>query len=189
MEYRVRRAESDADLRGILSLQAANHRDVVASGERASQGFVSLRHDFALLREMNAAWGHVVAVTPGAEQVVGYALTMEERFRHRLPLLEPMFERIERLSWRGRPVREWRWYVMGQVCVAKEHRGQGLVEAMYAEQRRLTAAGFDLVVTEISRLNPRSLRAHERAGWDVLDVYTDAGEEWVVVGHAVHDAA
>lgn len=185
MHCTVRRAEGDDDLRGILSLQAANHRDLITPQERAANGFLSLRHDLGLLREMNHPWGHVVSVETATGRVVGYALTMEQRFRSRLPLLDPMFTRIERLEWRARPVHAWRWYVMGQVCVAKERRGQGLVERMYAEQRRLTAPGYDLVVTEISRLNPRSIRAHEKAGWEVLDIYEDAGEEWVVVGHDV----
>lgn len=208
-EYEVRCARSDEDLRQILALQAVNLREAVGEDERRAQGFVTLRHDAALLREMCGSEAHVVATARGSDEVVGYALVMLKEFRTRLTLLEPMFARLEGLTFRGRPMRDvvgdgtgnrggdaagksageskgrngaWRWYVMGQVCVAKAHRGQGLVERMYQEHRRLMSPRYDLLVTEIDRANTRSMRAHERAGWVVMDEYPSDGREWVVVG-------
>jgi ribosomal protein S18 acetylase RimI-like enzyme len=180
--YDVRPAESDADLRGILALQAANLPGAVGEEERRSEGFVTLRHDLGLLREMNEPWPHVIATPAGSGEVVAYALVMQRRFRERLPVLESMFQRLERLAWRGRPVGAWRWYVMGQVCVAKEHRGRGLVERMYAEHRTRMAPHFDLMLTVIDRTNTRSVRAHEKAGFEVIEEYTeDGGPEWSIV--------
>jgi ribosomal protein S18 acetylase RimI-like enzyme len=181
--YDIRPAASDGDLRGILALQAENHRSALGPEERRAQGFVSLRHDLALLREMNTPWAHAVASPAGGDGVVAYALVMLPRFRSRLPLLDPMFERLDGLAWRGRPIAAWRWCVMGQVCVARAHRGRGLVDGLYADLRRRLAAGFDLMITEIDRENPRSLRAHEKAGFEVMDEYrAEGGSAWVVVG-------
>lgn len=183
--YVIRGARKDDDLRQILDLQGANIRETLDENERASQGFVSLRHDLGLLREMNEPWPHVIATTTGdrGEEVVAYALVMLERFRGRLPLLDPMFERFDSIAFRGRPLREWRWYVMGQVCVAKAHRGRGLVERLYEAHRAQMASSFDLTVTEVDLANPRSLRAHARAGFEVLDEYrSDDGREWAVIG-------
>jgi ribosomal protein S18 acetylase RimI-like enzyme len=182
-DYEIRAAASDENLRQILALQAANLSGALDAGERRAQGFVTLRHDLDLLREMNEAWGHVVATPRGSDEIVGYALVMEQRFRARLPLLEPMFERLERLEYRGRPLREYRWYVMGQICVAKRHRGRGLVEMLYVGHRERMARYFDLMITEIDRANTRSVRAHEKAGFEVLEEYrSDEGKEWVIVG-------
>lgn len=196
-QYDIGRATSDADLEQILALQAANLRETIGADERREQGFVTLRHDLALLKQMCGSEAHVVAKVCGTGEVAGYALVMLRAFRTRLPLLEPMFARLEGLTFRGRPLMDapgsvtgggaggsgaWRWYVMGQVCVARAHRGQGLVERMYAEQRRLMSPRYELVVTEIDRANTRSMRAHERAGWVVMDEYTSDGREWVVVG-------
>lgn len=182
LQYEIRPARSDADLRQIVALQAANLHETVDPAERAAQGFVTLTHDVALLREMCGPDWHVVATEPHAGEVIGYALVMLPAFRTRLPLLEPMFARLDHLSHRGRPLLSFRWYVMGQVCVAKAHRGRALVERMYAEHRRLMSPRYDLMVTEIDRANPRSLRAHENTGWIVLDEYRSDGREWVVVG-------
>lgn len=114
-------------------------------------------------------------------------LVMQRKFRERLPLLEPMFQRLNGLHHRGRPIDALRWYVMGQICVAKPHRGRGLVEGMYAQHRAQMARDFDLSITEISRDNPRSLRAHVRAGWDIIHEFTaDDGGEWSIVALDLH---
>lgn len=188
-QYDIRPARSDADLRQIVALQAANLHETVEPAERAAQGFVTLKHDLPLLREMCGTETHVVATERRSGDVVAYALVMLPAFRTRLPLLAPMFARLENLSHRGRPLLSFRWYVMGQVCVARAHRGRALVERMYAEHRRLMSPRYDLMVTEIDRANPRSLRVHEKSGWIVLDAYQSDGREWVVVGKELEQSS
>lgn len=181
MDYDIRAAESDEELRRILSLQAANLRAKLDPVTRRSQGFVTLCHDLELLRSMCGRWQHVVAASLAGD-VVAYALVMLVEFRSRLPDLDAMFERLQRLSFKGRPIPDLRFYIMGQICVAREHRGRGLVEQLYAEHRRRMSPHFDLMVTEIDHENPRSLRAHEKAGFQVVDEYRgDDGRQWLVV--------
>ena len=40
---------------------------------------------------------------------------------------------------------------------------------------------FDAVVTEVSVRNGRSLRAHQRDGFEELERYRDATDEWVLL--------
>jgi len=157
-EYEVCGAESDRDLERILAMQAENLLEALGAEERAAQGFVLPRHDLMLLREMNAPWPHLVATPRGSEELAAYALVMLREFRERLPLPEPMFERLERAEFRGRMLGSYRWYVMGRVCIAKAHRGRGLVERLYEGHPRQMSPHFDLMVTELDRANPRSLR-------------------------------
>lgn len=180
--YEIGGAQTDGELEQIVALQRANHVEVVGAEERVSQGFVSLRHDVGLLREMGERWPHVVARVRGTGEVAGYALVMERRFRERFALLEPMFERLEVVEFEGRGIEAYRWYVMGQVCVGAAHRGRGLVERMYEGHRAQMGGEFDLMITEIARTNTRSLRAHEKAGCVVIDEYgAEDGSEWVVI--------
>ncbi len=181
-EYVIRVASSDHDLRQILTLQSANLPNVLWTNERQAQGFVTLRHDLALLREMNTPHAHIIATPKGSDEVVAYALAMLQRFRGRLPALDPMFQRLDRLDYHGRQLSSVRWYVMGQVCVAKAHRGRGLVERLYAEHRARMSSHFDLMITEIDLANRRSIRAHEKAGFEKLHEYrSESGEQWVMV--------
>jgi hypothetical protein len=166
----------------ILALQAQNHRDQVDPTTAASDGFTSVRHDPSVLQAMNRAYPSVIATSNG--QLAGYALMMAQTFRARVPVLRPMFELLDGLQWRDQPLAgNPRWFVMGQVCVARGFRGTGVFDGLYHHLRATYAAQFDFVVTEISQRNPRSLRAHRRVGFETLHIHPDpeTDEAWEVV--------
>lgn len=173
-------ARTDADLVGILSLQRANLPEALSEEELRAQGFVTVRHTVDLLRRMNAPWPHIVARDEGG--IAGYALVMLPELEPEIPILQPMFEKIRTLEWEGRPIAGLRWFVMGQVCVARRVRGMGVFDGLYRHMRQRMASDFDCVITEISLRNPRSLRAHARVGFRTILEYTDpAGEDWAIV--------
>ena len=166
----------------ILALQAQNHRDHVDAATAASDGFTSVRHDPAVLHAMNRA--HPSAIAKSGDQLAGYCLMMPQSFRDQVPILQPMFTLLDTLQWRGEALAgNPRWFVMGQVCVARDFRGMGVFDGIYHELRRAYAPQFDFTVTEISQRNARSLRAHRRVGFETLRVYPDpaADEMWEVV--------
>ena len=85
------------------------------------------------------------------DQLAGYALVMTTGCRHLVPDLEPMFKQFDSLNYQGRPLSELRYYVMGQICVAREYRGQRVFDGLYDKHRELMKDRYDLVITEISR--------------------------------------
>lgn len=167
------------ELEQILQLQAANLRGHVSPEQAAREGFVTVAHTLDVLERMHALAPSVIAKE--GERLAGYALVMPVRARTFVPILEPMFQLLETLSWRGRPLREYSYYVMGQVCVAEAYRGQGVFDALYREHRASYGARFDCTVTEVAMRNTRSMRAHTRAGFEVITTYRDATDEWAVI--------
>lgn len=167
----------------MLRLQAANHSSTVNADTQREQGFLTVRHDPEVLWAMNQAAPSVIA--KDGDQVAGYCLVMPRSFRTRVPILEPMFELLETLTWRDRPLKtDPRWFVMGQVCVAEGYRGQGVFDGMYRHLAEVCRPDYDFVVTEVAERNTRSMRAHARVGFETFHVYEDAvaGEHWAVVG-------
>jgi hypothetical protein len=169
-----------ADLRRILDLQRANLATSIDGDELRAQGFVTAVHSLESLQQMHALAPSIVA--KAGPELAGYALTMLVEARRLVPVLEPMFQLFEQLSWRGRPLRELRHYVMGQVCVARPFRAQGVFDALYRGHQATYAERFELLVTEVSVRNARSLRAHERVGFEPIHSYRDSVDEWVVLG-------
>jgi hypothetical protein len=43
-----------------------------------------------------------------------------------------MFDMLDELNYQGKPVKEYKYYAMGQICVAEGYRGQGIFDGMYA---------------------------------------------------------
>ena len=168
------------ELAQILDLQRANLAANVSAEQAQAQGFVTAVHSLEVLQRMHELAPSIVA--RAESQLAGYALSMRVEARKDVPILEPMFELLETLSFRGRPLRDTRFYVMGQVCVAQAFRGQGLFDALYLGHREHYQRRFELLVTEVSTRNGRSLRAHERVGFEPLHRYRDSVDEWVILG-------
>jgi hypothetical protein len=172
--------EDRGTLREILDLQRQNLRARLTPEEVREQGFVTLEHSIATLETLHAAMPSAVAHQ--GERLVGYALAMARECRSVMPVLLPMFDVLDQLAAAGGPLAGRRWYVMGQVCVAREARGTGVLDALYTTHRAAYAGQFDLLVTEIAERNPRSIRAHARVGFREVHRYRDATDAWVVVG-------
>ncbi len=171
---------SKDELKQILHLQKENLRQHVSEEEMKSQGFVTLHHDLNALRQMHDLAPSVII--KDKDIVVAYALTMLRECRLLTPDLEPMFALLDQLSWHNKPLNDHRFYVMGQVCIAKAYRGQGLFDALFRHHKKIYQSQFDLFITEIATRNIRSMRAHERVGFKTIHVHRDELDEWAVVG-------
>jgi len=170
---------SASEVRQILDLQARNHVSAISAETMDSQGFVTVRHDPAVLQRMNEVAPAVIA--KDGDRLAGYALVMPREFAAGVPILLPMFDMLGRLSWKGIPLRDNpRWFVMGQICVAEDYRGMGIFDGLYLKMKEMYGLQYDFTVTEVAERNARSMRAHERAGFQTLHTYHDetTGETW-----------
>ena len=107
-------AENHQDLKAILDLQKANLEVNISEQELKEQGFVTVHHSLGLLQEMNASAPQIVA--KDENEVVAYALAMLASFRDQIPVLVPMFEMIEKLEYKGAPISDFSYFIMGQVA-------------------------------------------------------------------------
>jgi hypothetical protein len=170
---------NEDDVRQVLALQHANLSTRVAADVAASQGFVTVQHNFGLLEKMNEAIPQVIA--KDGDQLAGYALVMLPTFQDLIPVLKPMFDLFDSLDFQGKKVSEYHYYVMGQICVAEGYRGSGVFDGMYQHHRELFGEQFDFVITEIASRNARSIRAHQRVGFQTIHSFQDATDHWEIV--------
>lgn len=173
-------SKSDSDLLGIIALQKKNLAIGLSQEEIDSQGFVTVVHAFEDLKKMNDMEYSIVAKVE--DQVIAYLLAMTVRSRFEFPVLYPMFEVFEKIAYRGRFVAEANYLVVGQVCVDKAYRGQGILDACYAAYKAYFKDKYDFAITEIAKTNPRSIRAHERIGFERIHEYVAPdGVAWSIV--------
>ena len=173
-------AQSESDLQGIKDLNVKNLYGVNSPEEQRGEGFVTCPYSVGDLRIMNTPYPHIVAKSN--DIVVGYCLVMLKHHGDLMPVLQPMFKLMSHLDLNGQPLNDIRHFTMGQVCVDKAKRGTGIFYRMYDYLKDQMKANFDLVITEISALNSRSLRAHEKLGFRTLKEYkAPDGHPWVIV--------
>ena len=169
-EYR--QARTDAELLQILELQRANLYEQVSPEVREREGFLKIRHTLPLLRKMQAAGPHIIALH--GKELAGYALCMAPGQEADIPDLKPLFDFVRRTLPEGQDFR-----VMGQVCVASAFRRQGhfrkLYESFFASCSPLP------VITEIASINTRSLQAHKAIGFRSLGSHQETDLRWEVM--------
>ena len=167
------------EIHQIHALNRANLKQHLDANEKASEGFVTWLYSIDLLEKMHALGTSVIV--KNQKQVVGYALTTLKESRSFHPDLQQMFAQLEPVMYKGRPLSQYHFYCMGQICIDKMYRGKGIVQQLYQHHKKVYGKQFDFILTEISSSNPRSLNAHLRCGFRIIYTYTDAIDEWHVV--------
>jgi GNAT superfamily N-acetyltransferase len=177
--FNVELSETIADYERIIELQQANHAAAVAPDLGETEGFVTMEYTVPQLQAMSGKYRHVVA--KAGDVVVGYALVLLIEYKAAFPFLHDMFQKIEAGSDCGKPIRESAYFVMGQVCIEQDFRGKGLFKMLYRKLKEQMSADFDLVITEVSEKNKRSMRAHQEVGFRNIQLKDEHASEWNVI--------
>ncbi|WP_207632622.1 GNAT family N-acetyltransferase [Foetidibacter luteolus] len=167
------------ELKQIHRLNSINLKQNVTDAEKKAQGFVTWLYSMELLQQMHQLQASIIV--KDGDKVAGYALVTPREagpFHHDL---QTMMDNLATLSYNGRPLNDYSWYVMGQVCIDKAYRGMGVFDMLYRHHQKLYASKYNLLITEISTSNRRSIKAHKRVGFRELHVYKDLLDEWSVV--------
>ena len=167
------------ELLQILHLQEQNLPRNIDDTEMQSQGFVTFKHSLEVLQQFHALAPSVIV--KDEDKVIAYALTVVNEARYIFPPMESMFALLDTLQWNNEPFHHYRYYEMGQICVAKEYRGKGVVEMLYQKHKEAYSHQYDLLITQISTKNFRSLKAHQHIGFQTIAVQKDELDEWAVV--------
>ena len=169
-----KQADTLAELEQILDLQQRNLPKNISQEESTKEGFVTVELTMDLLKAMNDVCGHIIAVE--GNQVVGYALSMHPKFAKDIEVLRPMFQEIDTAL-----NDDINYMAMGQICVAKSHRGQGIFRKLYQTMKENLPEGFDTIVTEVDGKNKRSLAAHAAIGFETLTIYNSGEKQWHII--------
>ncbi|MDI9356145.1 MAG: GNAT family N-acetyltransferase [Chitinophagaceae bacterium] len=169
----------EEEIHSVLQLQSQNLKKNVDAQTIKTEGFVTVEHSFDILKAMMNSAHQIIAKDDN--EVIGYALVMLPLFENFIPVLKPMFQIINTLSYKDKPVNTYKYYAIGQICVDKNYRGTGVFENMYKKHKEMYNALFDFCITEISLKNIRSLKAHEKIGFQTIHRFTDATDDWNIV--------
>ncbi len=178
MNVTYHRVSTDEELHEILELQKQNLKQTLDNKDKQKDGFVSVNHSFEVLKRMNDKCEHCIA--KHNDKVVGYTLCMLNEFRKDVPELVAMFNYMDGVI-ESKGLTKLNYFIMGQVCVDKSYRGQGVFRGLYSFLNSELKKNFDAVVTEVNAKNRRSSEAHKAIGFELLDAHTLDGEDWELI--------
>lgn len=180
-EIIITNATTDLEFEQILLLQSLNHRDNISHNVALENGFVSVKHTNDLLKKICQPYHHIIAKR--GNQVVGYALVMLKEHGNSIPELHLMDQILSQLSIGDKAINTTKYVIMGQICIAESARGQKVFDRLYHYMRDYLHQDFDYIITEIAERNQRSMRAHQRVGFQKIHTYLEESidEVWNVV--------
>ncbi|WP_411765962.1 N-acetyltransferase [Winogradskyella sp. A3E31] len=178
LDIKYRRASSDKDLHQILNLQKKNLKLALSEQDKESEGFVSVDHEFGVLKRMNDACAHIIAISE--EKIVGYTLCMLTTFKNDVPELITMFNHLDGLL-DSKGLSSLNYFIMGQVCIDKNFRKKGVFRGLYNFMKSELKSEFDAVITEVNVKNRRSSDAHKAIGFEALDIRSEGSEDWELI--------
>ncbi len=174
MAVEYTRVTNKEELDEILVLQKQNLPTHLTEKEIEKEGFVTILHTFDLLERMNAVCPHIIAKDKG--RVIGYALCMHPDFSKEIPILLSMLEQLKVVL-----PHEESFIIMGQICIDKAYRRQGVFRRLYKTMKKSLSSTFKLIVTEVDGRNKRSLNAHLACGFTTKKKYQSDGRDWYLI--------
>lgn len=169
-----KRVDSNEELGQIIELQKINIPTSISEHESKSEGFVTVHHDFEILKTMNGKCAHIIAKS--GSKVIGYALCMLKEFKENIEVLKPMFQQIYKCLNKNKT-----YLVMGQICVDKAFRKRGVFRGMYDFMKQEMSSKYDMIITEGDEKNTRSLNAHYAVGFKLLYSYNSSQQDWALL--------
>ncbi|HEY4290352.1 MAG TPA: GNAT family N-acetyltransferase [Puia sp.] len=169
----------DSELEQIAQLSAANLSTNISAETKAKEGFVTWVYPQDVLYALHVLIPSVIVMD--GDKLAGYAITLTRECVTIYPPLAGTVDYVSTVDYKGRPLIEYPIYFMGQICVDKDYRGQGVVEMLYEYHRKQFSPKYSILITEISTKNPRSSKAHAKVGFKVIDTHHENEEEWDLV--------
>lgn len=170
---------TDRELEQIAALSKANLVTTLSADTKAKEGFVTWLYTPESLKTIHAVIPSVIV--KDGDVLAAYALSLSPACVEVYPPMAATHSLVSALTYKGRLLGQRKVYYCGQICVAQDYRGQGLVDMLYQFHRKQFSPQFDLLVTEISTANPRSLKAHQKTGFQVIATHRDEMDRWDIV--------
>jgi GNAT superfamily N-acetyltransferase len=175
----IKRVIDFSELEGIKKLQQENLKKNLSPDEAATDGFVTAEYSMEFLETMH--WASPSIIAKDGDKVIGYALVALESIRHHHVLLADLFNTVDKTTYQNLKLKDSRYVIVGQLCVAKNYRGLGLARKMYQYYRTCLSGSYDYCITDVAQENPKSLKAHVKIGFQVIDTFTYEGNGWDIV--------
>ena len=178
MEYKIATLD---EIDATLELHAKYHIDTIAEADK-KDGFVTTaftREELVRLVEQEQG----LFVAKEGERVLAYVMSASWEFWSRWPMFAYMIEDLPNLEYKGLRLNTRNSYQYGPICIDASVRGTEVLPTIFRFTLDEMAKRYDVLVTFVNRINPRSFAAHRRKlGLDILQEFEYNGNRYWEMG-------
>jgi ribosomal protein S18 acetylase RimI-like enzyme len=181
-QIELRLVQNDEEIVAMKELQNANLKPNLTRDEQEAEGFVTSDYPLKLLRFMHSKCASVIAVDRATQKVVGYVMaTPKDEIYGMHGLLDEFFDHANPVIYKERQLQDTNYIIIGQLCVAKGYKGLNLARKMYEYFKEVYSSKYECCVTDVDEANHRSIRAHEKTGFQIVHTVPYGGSRWHIV--------
>lgn len=158
------------DIDAVLELHYRYQVDFIDEADK-KDGFVTTPFSSEQLSALiEQEQGLFIAEDNG--KIVAYVMAASWQFWSAWPMFAFMIEGLTHLEYKGKRLHVNNSYQYGPICIDKSVRGSGVLEGIFEFALAQMAPRYEILVTFINKINPRSYEAHTRKlGLDVIDEF------------------
>jgi len=158
------------DIDGILKLHNMYQVDHIKEEDK-KDGFVTTAFSVEELQDIiTQEQGIFVAIID--DEIVAYVMSASWQFWSKWPMFAFMIKDLPNLEYLGKKLTVDNSYQYGPVCVNKKVRGTGVLEKLFDFALESMSKRYEILVTFINKINPRSFEAHTRKmGLEVIQEF------------------
>ncbi len=158
------------DVDSILTLHSKYQVDTIKEEDK-KDGFVTTAFTKEQLEDIiKKEKGIFVAIDN--DEVVGYVMSASWQYWSKWPMFVYMIEGLPKLQYQGKQITVNNSYQYGPVCIDKRYRGSGLLERLFDFAIEEMSKKYEILVTFVNKINPRSYEAHKRKmGLEVIQEF------------------
>jgi len=166
----VLKIASFEDVENILKLHSKYQVDTIDEEDK-KDGFVTTAFSKEQLEDIiEKEKGIFVAIDNG--EVVGYVMSASWQYWSKWPMFAFMIKDLPNLQYQGKQITIDNSYQYGPVCIDKRYRGSGLLERLFDFTLDEMSKKYEILVTFVNKINPRSYEAHKRKmGLEVIQEF------------------
>ena len=163
----------------IFELQKKNLEKNLSLTEKQSQWFLSLDNSFEEIEDLIN--DHLVIVARDWGKIVWYRTIIPLEKAPRIDFEKPLLDASTNMEYLWRPLKDYKYCIMGQSCVDINYRGRKVSEILKDLFIEKFWWKFDFWICEISENNTRSMNVHiSKLGFKIIGNYDRNGTNRVV---------
>ena len=169
------------DISGVSALQGKYHVSTIGEADKPD-GFVTTlftEEQFKNLIEKENG----LAIACDGDKIIGYAMAASWDYWSEWPLFQHMIEDLPNTSYLGEVLTLENSYQYGPICVDKKYRGTDVFPNLFEFSRQEMLERYPIMITFINQINPRSIRAHEKVGMDLIKEFEFNDNQYYELGY------
>lgn len=178
MNYRNARLE---DIPAVEKLQKKYHIDTI-SEEDKPDGFVTTLFTEDQFRQLIEKENGLALACDG-DEIVGYAMAASWDYWSSWPLFEFMIKDLPTTQYMGQTLSMDNSYQYGPIAVDSAYRGSDVFPNLFEFSRRQMKDRYPIMITFINQINPRSYRAHQKLGLDLIKEFEFNNNNYYEIGY------